>query len=423
MPITVFDPVLVASYFSRRKPEGGIGPILVEKLSKVPDLQLKGILETEESRFYRSDDGRCRLDWFVREDVELTRLSLGSSGESSPQAWFQLGYIAQGLLGGALASADRGKPFGISLLYWATIDDGVDPLEVLREGGKVRTDQSIYSCCLPYGDLWEVDERRSDGMRVLEYVLLSPKSQAHQARDKFVQSSKYGFSWLQLHLHKGYIQLDEYQQLRTALLAARGGLERESLVVLRTGSHAEQLNRLGRQLAENLEMKIRVDGLLNMLRLALVNYDENCKLLEPREDRCFALHRERLERAIQRVEWDLSYCNATIENVGPSLEIQRGEQVSQVERLGSILEVSVVIVAAFATYQTFMDIWSMVVEGSGMHLPHPLLRIEVALMVSATLPLSVYWWMIRRYRQAAIISLLALISIILAVATTLFANV
>jgi hypothetical protein len=422
MTTTVFDPVLVASYFCKKEPEGGVGPILAEKLAKVPDLQLKAIREEEEARIYRSDDGRSRLDWFARENVEVTRLSLANFGESSPQAWFQLGAIVQGLFGGALASAAQGGPFGISFLYWATVEDGTNLLEILQEGTKVRPDQSLFSCHLPCGELWEVNERGSDGVRLLEYALLSPKSLTSVARDKFVYSAKYGFTWLQLHLHEGYSQVDEYQQLRTALLAARERLERESLVVLRTGSQAEQLSRLGRQLAENLEMKIRVDGLLNKLRLALVNYGEHYQLLEPVDDRCFALHRERLERAIQRVEWDLSYCNATVENVGPSLEIQRGAQVSQIERLGFILEVSVVVVAAFATYNTFMDIWSTAVVDSGLRLPHPLLRIELALMIAATLPLSLYWWLLRRRRQAIIVSLFALAAIIVAVVSTLFAN-
>jgi hypothetical protein len=419
---TVFDPVLTASYFYKKEPDSGIGAILTDKLAKVSDLQLKPIREAEDVRIYRSDDGRCRLDWFSREDVEVTRLSLASFGESSPTTWSQLGAIVQGLIGGALASADQGGPFGASLLYWATVDDEADLLEILQEGTRVRSDQPLFSCHLPYGGLWEVDERNSDGVRLLEYALLSPKSLAGQARDEFVRSSKYGFTWLQLQLHRGYNQVDEYRQLRTALLSARAGLERESLTVLRAGSQAEQLNRLGRQLAKNLEMKIRVDGLLNKLRLALVNYGEHCQLLEPENDRCLALHRDRLERAIQRVEWDLSYCNATIENVGPSLEIQRGEQVSQIERLGTILEVSVVVVAAFAAYHTFISIWSMSVEGSGLRLPHPLIRIELSLMMAATLPLSIYWWLMKRRRHAVIVSLLVLAAIVLAVASTLFTN-
>jgi hypothetical protein len=418
----IFDPVLVASYFYKSESDGGIGPILAKKLTKVPDLQLKEIRTTEEAHIYRSDDGRCRLDWFSREGAEVTRLALGSSGESSPQAWFQLGAIVQGLIGGAIASTGQGRPFGISLLYWAKVDDGADPAGILQEGTKVRSDQYLFSSRLPYGQLWEVDERSSDGVRLLEYAFLSPKELAGRARDNFVFSSKYGFTWLQLHLHQGYRRLDEYQQLRLALLNAREKLERESLVVLRTGSQAEQLDRLGRQLAENLEMKMQVDGLLNKLRLALVNYGEHCQLLEPEEDQCLALHHERLERAIQRVELDLSYYSATIESVGPSLEIQRGAQVSQIERLGFILEVSVVVVAFFAVYHTFMNIWSMAVEGGGLRLPHPLIRIELALMVAVTLPLSIYWWMLKRRGRAVITTLLAVVAMLAAVLGTLFAN-
>jgi hypothetical protein len=422
MAITIFDPVLVASYFYKNEPGGGIGPILVDKLAKVSDLQLKEVRTTEDARAYRSDDGRCRLDWFAREDAEVTRLSLTSPGESSPDAWFQLGAIVQGLIGGAIASTGQGEPFGVSLLYWAKVDSETDLSEILREGTKVRPEQYLFSCRLPYGQLWEVDERNSNGVRLLEYAFLSPKELAGRARDGFVFSSRYGFTWLQLYLHQGYSRLDEYRQVRTVLLGAREKLERESLVVLRAGSRAEHLDRLGRQLAENLEMKMQVDGLLNKLRLALVNYSEHCQLLEPRDDQCFALHRERLERAIQRVELDLSYYNATIESVGPSLEIQRGAQVSQIERLGFIMEVSVVVVAAFATYHTFISIWNMAVEGGNLLLPHPLLRIELALVIAATLPLCIYWWMMKRRARAIIVTLLAVAAMLAAAVITLSVN-
>ena len=71
-----------------------------------------------------------------------------------------------------------------------------------------------------------------------------------------------------------------------------------------------------------------------------------------------------------------------------------------------------------ARFNSFLDIWSLAVGGTGFSLPPPWLRMVLGFLAAVGWPLGAYWAIERRKVPAAVALGAGLLTVVLAVVTT-----
>jgi uncharacterized protein (DUF849 family) len=132
---------------------------------------------------------------------------------------------------------------------------------------------------------------------------------------------------------------------------------------------------------------------------------------------------EILERAVQQLESDLRNAQVVVESTTVFQDIQRGVESSRLERASFLMGASAGLLAGIFTFNSFLDIWSLALEGSGLLLPPVWVRILLGIIAGVSLPLAATWIVARRKRPAALAIILGFSSILLAVVTTYIANI
>jgi hypothetical protein len=77
-------------------------------------------------------------------------------------------------------------------------------------------------------------------------------------------------------------------------------------------------------------------------------------------------------------------------------EMQRGIENNRLQRASVMLGTAAALLAGITIFNSFLDIWSLTLEGSGWSLPPMGLRMGIGLLAGVSWPLATYWAIERR---------------------------
>jgi hypothetical protein len=447
--------MLVAIYFSRKQ-DRPHGELSYRALIEHERLALA--LERDEPAYktyagQTSDGMQHRLDWLIAYDTEILRLTLTRLGEVSPATWKELRRFLDTVVNDALMKPTTLRPWGASLLYGAGLEGRVKEEELqlcVVEGLGLGEEVATMGDDTPYGRLWLIKERtwmpggeaeKGQSEAFLDEVeaarfpwmrtcaLLWPLDRAEKVKSMFLMPLEHGFTRIELYLHKCEHLIRQYYAIREMLLEARAGLESVSLATLRTLDFSEiqreraELEAISRELMTFLAKKAQADLLLNSIRANFRNYSEHCLRLELDVEHYawpYGLKQRRIGRDIEQMETDLRYCEAMLESARAIHEVQRVVEATRMERVSLLLSGAAIIIAGVAIYESFLDIWKLAIDGSGLTMPSPLVRVLLGFLLAVSFPLGGYWLFERRWLRTAICLLLGAITIALAAISTVY---
>jgi hypothetical protein len=243
----------------------------------------------------------------------------------------------------------------------------------------------------------------------------------------FIDPLSQGLPRIELYSQKSLHHSRQAEGVRSSLEAARQELQQSMLEAMETVDFSQlqqeqqELETISQRLMRFLTQKAAVDVLLNTLRnnrSALQDQLQCVRLQTPIYERVD----EHLERTVEQLESDLRNARVVAESTTIFQDIQRGVESSRLERASFLMGASAGLLAGIFTFNSFLDIWSLALDGSGLTLPPVWLRILLGFIAGVSLPLAATWIVARRKRHAALAIVIGLSTIVLAIITTIIAN-
>jgi len=132
--------------------------------------------------------------------------------------------------------------------------------------------------------------------------------------------------------------------------------------------------------------------------------------------------RSRLRRHAEQLESDLHYTETMLQSAYAFQEMQRGIENNRLQRASVMLGTAAALLAGITIFNSFLDIWSLTLEGSGWSLPPMGLRMGIGLLAGVSWPLATYWAIERRRNRVILWVCLGVLSFVLALVSTLWVN-
>jgi len=387
----------------------------------------------------QAQDGTpCQLTWGLAHDTHLLRLTLSLPGTQTPAAWVKLRRLLDEATAKARNRPDDPRPWAVTYLYHALVRAGAQETEVRvcvtdPAGLGLDPDDASRADQTPYGWLWEAREGEKAAAEEVGHcwqrtlVLLTPQDRADRVRAFFLNPLTQGFARIELYLQKGKHHTRQHEVIRKALQRAGAELQDKMLAALHTADFGQlyseqlELEEIARRLMRFLAQKAQAEILLNSLRSnlrALTDHLERVKLRTP----LYARQAARLARHIEQLESDLRNTQVVSESTYAFQDIQRGVEAARLERSSVLLGGAAAVLAGVTIFNSFLDIWSLAVERSGLVLPAPWLRVGLGALAAVGWPLGAYWALERRKGRAAAALLVGFLALALAVISTILVN-
>jgi hypothetical protein len=389
------------------------------------------------------DGTPCRLTWGLAHDTHLLRLTLSLPGAQTPAAWAKLQRLLDTVVERAWEDGPEGPypchPWAATRLYHALVSASTETDEVQTvvsdpAGLGLDSDDAERADPTPCGWMWSMragweSMTAGEGARywVRSLALLTPQDRANRVRTFYLDPLTQGFARIELYLHKGLHHARQHEATRAELEGAGIELQNAMLVALRTTDfsqlHREQqeLEEIARRLMDFLAQKTQAEVLLNSLRCNLQAFTEHLERVKL-ESSLYAGQAARLARHIEQLESDLCNARAVSESTYVFQDIQRGVEAARLERASFLLGGAAAVLAGVAIYNSFLEIWKLVVEGSGLELPWPWLRVVLGTLAAVSWPLGAYWAVQRRKARAAVALFVGLLTVAAAVISTLLVS-
>lgn len=384
----------------------------------------------------RAPDGSLRrLDWEPAHDAFLLRPSICWPEARAFPGWRALRAALEAEIA-KIVQPGLPRPWAISFLYHAYAPDGITIenvqacFEQLIEAG-LKAERGTTGYPTPFG--WflpgEAGEIEISGISVWQrtLALITPAGRAEKVNLAFVEPLTQGFSRIELYLHKAQHHARQHELVRTELDRTRLSLQEGMLSALKSVDlrqiHQEksELDAIARQLTRFLAQKAQTEILLNSLcsnRQACADHLQRVKLETP----CYADQLEALDRRIRQMEADLENARVIAESAYAFQDIQRSRESAQIERASMLLGSAAAVLAGAAIFNNFLDIWNLAMEGSGLNVPHPLIKVALGLATAFSLPLGALAAVRRRTKAAAVWFALGILAILMAVLSTIWVN-
>jgi hypothetical protein len=398
----------------------------------------------------RRDDGTdCRLDYCLAHDTHLLRLQVSRSGAQEAQVWAELTQRLKQAMDGVWTHPDYPRPWAVTWLYTSLLPVGADgnqaqSLVAGPEGPALDAWAAQNLDSTPFGWLGqgkgEEPNRGGAAACVRRLVLLTPQDRADAVRTYFLEPMTQGSARIELYLHKALHHARLYTEsvgsaacpppvktVREDLEETRQSLETATQKVLaihdlsRLRTQQVALQTIADKLMLFLMQKGRVDVLLNSLDTNLHMVREHLNLVQLKSF-LYEHQVEQLGRQYEQMQTDLRYADATLRAVQPIQDIQRQVEGLRLERSSFLLGAAATVLTGVAVFNSFIDIWSQAVAGSGLSLPAPLWRVALGLTAAVSMPAAAYWAATRRWWRAAISFALVLASVAMAVASTVWTS-
>jgi hypothetical protein len=389
-----------------------------------------------------SNDGRCyegrigedlaaRLRTRQAHDTLVIRLDLTLSGEHPVSDWARLRQVWEETFARQDGEASTPSLWGVTWLYHALLLRGVTP-QALPPPLELSSDWATHLEATPYGWL-SVLERDNQALpsgasrRVNRYLLLIPAERAEKVMRIFLEPLTCGMARIELYYQKAI-----YHALQQPL--AGQALGRATLVLRQSMSQAvstldfdnlyhefRELEEISKLLMTVLNQKAHAEMLLQSLRVNQRNFEEALEEMQF-HPALYESERSRLTRHAEQLESDLHYAETMLQSAYAFQEMQRGIENNRLQRASVMLGTAAALLAGITIFNSFLDIWSLTLEGSGWSLPPMGLRMGIGLLAGVSWPLATYWAIERRRNRVILWVCLGVLSFVLALVSTLWVN-
>ena len=374
----------------------------------------------------------CRVRAILADDVQVVRCDLRPDGELAPaEAWERLTRQGEALVG-IYAAGGEALPWAASWLYHAVLPAGsapeAVPIPVLSDPSpaKATTEATPYGWLgllgegerplTPHSTCWE---RR--------LLLVTPAERIERVRHYFLNPLMQGWARIERHLHKAAhharLQRESSQMMRQAALNLRDQMSAAVRTVdfahiYRESREMEQVSAL---LMAFLNQKAQAEMLLQSLRVNLHDFVlalEEVKLSTP----LYEAEKLRLTQSIEQLQSDLEYSRAVTESAYTFQDMQHSIENNRLQRASLMLTTASALLAGFTIFNSFLDIWALILADSPWHLPPMGLRMALGALAGVSLPAAAYMLIERRYKLLFLWGTLSVLSLLLAVLSTIWVN-
>jgi hypothetical protein len=399
-------------------------------------LALTQQIEQPEFAFYQGlleEEIHTDLAWCLAHDTHLLRLRFILPGVQPPDSWTRLESLMQRTLNSAWRRLENPLPWGASCLYLASLPaksaKGVSllhfpPLE--QEAQEPNPDPT------PYGWLWLLAEKEQRfgverAVWARSQAMLVPEERFEKVHDYFLQPVTQGLARIELYLQKGKHHARQQQLARERLERARQLLQDNMSQALTTSDFGQldqeqkEVGQISKYLMRFLTQVATMEVLLNSLktnRQALHEHLERVKL----DSTLYRKEEQVLERHIEQLSTDLHNARTVLDSTYAFQDIQRGVETTRLERASFMMGAAAALLAGVAIFNSFLDIWNLALEGSGLLRPPSWLRILLGFTAGVSLPLTAAWFVEKRTRRAVISVSVGVLSVAAAVLATVLVN-
>jgi hypothetical protein len=399
----------------------------------VNDLGLTLTAESEDGRHY---EGRIGEDIVVRlrtrqaHDNLVVRFDLTLEGERPISGWAHLHRIWEEMSARWDGETGTDSLWGVSLLYHGTLPKGVTPQRLpppldLPPDWATRLEATAYGWLSVLGRSGQ--PLSSTSRLVNRYLLLIPAERAEKVARVFLEPLTQGMTRIELYfqkaLHHGRQQILVSQALGRATLSLRQSMTRAVSTLDFSNLYREfrELEDISRLLMTVLNQKAHAEMLLQSLRVNLQNFEEALEEVQF-HPALYESERARLARQAEQLESDLRYAETMLQSAYAFQEMQRGIENNRLQRASVMLGTAAALLAGITIFNSFLDIWALILEGSGWSLPPMGLRMGIGLLAGVSWPLATYWAIERRRKMVILWVCLGVLSFVLALVSTLWVN-
>ncbi len=391
----------------------------------------------EDERCYRGpleEALACQVRARMVHDTFVVRCDLTLEGEGPiPAAWQRLTHQGEALLD-LLSQHGAAPPWAITWFYHAVLPAGA-PATTLSEvwgGWPLPLASTPVLEPTPYGWLGMLGESErmfapQSACRERRLVLLVPQERRPRVERYFLQPLLQGWARIERHLHKALHHARLQKEVSQVLGQATLDLRAQMAAAVSTMDFAHiyresrELEQVSISLMAFLHQKAHAEMVLQSLRVNLHDFTlalEEVKLTTPLYEKEKLL----LKQCIDQLESDLEYARVITESTYAFQEMQRGIENNRLQRAGVMLSTAAALLAGITIFNSFLDIWALILDGSGWVLPPMWARMTIGLLAGVSLPLAAYWAIERRRRMMLLWSVLGGLSFVLAVLSTLWVN-
>jgi hypothetical protein len=369
--------------------------------------------------------------YHVTHDTLILAITLASQTETT---WSTLLENYETISTWLLDSERDHQPWGVSRLFYVYASPGISARDLAELQSGLVNDLNLHSTSgktetTSFGWLWPIWEgfiAQSTKKQIWQrdMLLVIPDERARKVQDVFIDSFNQGFTRIELYLQKCKHLARQHEMIRGELAKAISLLQGEMLEHLVSSDfsqiHAEPIlmEKMSRQLMRFLTQKAAVELLLNSLQTNLTLFQEHLERMKLNAA-SYQQASTQVTRQIEQIEADLQNASVIQDSVYAVQDIQRGAEASRFERASYLLGYTAALLAGISLFNSFLDIWSLVIENSPFLLPPVGLRITLSLVASIAIPLAATWIIGRKKVPALIASLVSLGTIIAMVIVTL----
>jgi len=417
--MTLSNKTLTALFFYMHDVSKGCHP--VEELAKQLGLQA-GSKENFFQGLYQQSIPIELIDCQAHDSLIL-QIKLKIPESKSDQPWQFVNNIFNEIAGEIYSKDQQQIPWAMSRLFYgclssappgkALVDNYVDYCQQMKISNKQKQPEMT-----PFGWLWGMNDKSLstfDETKVWQrdFLLIIPEERFNKVKTLYIDPLRQGFIRIELYCQKCKHLARQHEVVRSDFSLAIKTLQNEFLEQICTSDfsqiHTEPIlmEKMSRQLMRFSAQKAAVELLLNSLRNNLSSLGEHLDRVKM-DTPAYAHETAKLTRQIEQIEVDLQNANVIQESTCAIQDIQRSTEGSRFERASYLLGGSAGLLAGISLFNSFLDIWSLVLDNSPWVIPPAWVRIPLSLIASISISLAAIWLISRKKPHRLIASLISL---------------
>ncbi len=364
-------------------------------------------------------------------DTFLLRLKVSLTGIQASDNWLKLEEKAQSLLYEMAANWKTSGPWGSTQVYQALQNQsttGALPANFPHNRWAGSTSEPNPS---PYGWLWLMDEGQRpvvEGVDVWlrSLAVLVPEERCDKVNQVFLAPLNQGLARIELYLHKGIhharLQTSTHDRLDQARRTLQDSMN--SALALTDGkpAHAPRdLDHISTNLLRFLTQVSSLEILLNSLQTNCQAFRDHLELVKM-DIPLYHKEMHQLDWHIEQLSADIRNSRAVMDSTYSFQEIHRSMENARMERSTFLMGVAAAVLAGVAIFNSFVDIWNLVLEGSEMIGPSPWLRFSLGLVAGVSFPLAAAWLVEKKIARGVVSASVGVLSVLMAIIATMLVN-
>jgi len=362
---------------------------------------------------YSASGLTCELTCHFAYDTHILRLTCSRPGLQASNEWQEQDTLLQEITTECIEDTRLLCPWGITWLYHAVVPAQTGSNQLKQQLANtfstpidhIPLDESKYGWLTLLNEERKAPSVQPASQRTYlkrNLVFLTTQSRRQKVEETFLHPTRAGLTPIELYLHKGSHHLQQYHLLHRTMEQTRQTIEKETLQTLDTfdKSHQsqEKLDEIAKLLMKFLAYKGQAEVLLNSLRSnrdALREKLIDAQLIKETsaDFTGSALYLNQLaifQRGIEQIKNNLIYATTTQEMAQTIKELQRSVASAHQERINYLVSMIAALLTSVTVFNSFLDIWSLLLEGSKLELPAPSIRLMLSVSAAITSLLAIF---------------------------------